>query len=104
MWRQTLIDNGHTNGRPAIGSEKQVKRAGNMADDIACVLVEDGPMADNLIIAMCTYFEGHPERPVDDEPQGEECWGPWALAKANECIRRVATQAAAWMEQKDDDE
>lgn len=58
---------------------------------IGGVDLEDCPGSDNLAIALATYFSGHIDRP-DPDPDTEDGWGEWVLAKTNEALRRIAEE------------
>ena len=47
--------------------------------------VEDIAGADNLAIALCTYFENHQNRP-DDDDENEDGWGKWAVDMTNNAL------------------
>lgn len=58
-------------------------------------MVENDINADNLAVVLCTYFEGHMDRPKPD-PQTENGWGAWAEREAN----RVLDELAVFIEQR----
>lgn len=61
------------------------------------LLVEDDNshgIPDTLAIALCTYFEDHPDRPDEDPIDDELGWGKWVAAKVDACLDRLATEAA----------
>ena len=48
--------------------------------------------ADNLSIALCTYFSQHEDRPEGDElteDEGNSYWGEWVSSKADEAIELI---------------
>jgi hypothetical protein len=52
--------------------------------------VEDRPCADNIAIALVTYFEDDPECPDDrDEETG---WSVWAVERTNAALAAVANR------------
>jgi hypothetical protein len=60
---------------------------------LGSVTLEEGPLADTLGIALCTYFSRHLDCPEDDEATVLG-WGPWVIAKANEALDRIAADLA----------
>jgi hypothetical protein len=72
----------------------------NLRNAMAGCYVEDGTNADNLAIALCTYFSDHQERPDGDEAlDSENGWGPWVESKANAALAAIAN---ACIRQSDD--
>ena len=58
-------------------SREQIRKRNNLAG----IQLEQGFTGDNLVIALCSYFEDHLDCP-DEEPDDENGWKPWALQKA----------------------
>lgn len=90
-----------------MGSSKVVNRATSLRDDIAWVDVDVDELygsgnSDNLATVLVSYFEEHLDKPedspVDDDRGG---WSKWALDKTDAALDRIAAQAAAWAEQKE---
>lgn len=62
----------------------------NIRNILGCADVD--PLADhsdNIAIALCTYFEGHRDRP-DPDPQTEHGWGEWAERKTDQALDHLA--------------
>ena len=60
-----------------------------IGDALARVRMDETSNADNLAIALCTYFESHPDRPEDDEET--DCgWGVWVEEMCDKAIERLA--------------
>lgn len=57
-------------------------------------LIEESTMSDLLVTVLCTYFEKHIDRPVDDPQDDEEGWGKWAIAKTDNAIKFIAEDVA----------
>lgn len=51
--------------------------------------IEIGPEFDNVAIMICTYFDGHPLRPDDDE-ETEYGWGEWVIAQYYAVLNRMS--------------
>lgn len=62
-------------------------------DRIANLRMDDSTMADNLAVALCAYYETHPDRPSDD-PENEHEWGEWVEEMANRAIERITAAAS----------
>ena len=58
-------------------------RAGNIP------ALKEEPGGDNLGIALCTYFNSHPDQPEDDPIDDQVGWGDWVIEKTNDLIDRV---------------
>ena len=55
------------------------------------VYLEGNSDSDNLAVALASYFSHHMDRP-DPDPDTEDGWGEWVLAKTNEALRRIAEE------------
>lgn len=62
-------------------------------NQIGCFMVENDMNADNLAVVLCTYFEGHLDRPKPD-PHTENGWGAWAEQQANRVLDDLAAFVA----------
>lgn len=56
--------------------------------------MDESPTADNLGIALCQYFESHPDRPEDDEDT-DSGWGQWVEDRACAIIDKLVQIALA---------
>ena len=54
--------------------------------------VDGETFADNLAIAICTYYDDHPKRPEDDEDD-DECWSPWVREQHDKIMDRIVDAA-----------
>jgi hypothetical protein len=63
----------------------------NLINRLGGAYIQGTSDSDNLAIALATYFEGHMDRP-DPDPDTEDGWGEWVLAKTNEALRRIAEE------------
>lgn len=72
-----------------------------LRDLLARTLVEEGRSSDNLVIALCSYFSDHMERP-DPDPDTEHGWGEWVEAKANAALKLLAEAVSAPLQQEAD--
>jgi hypothetical protein len=68
-------------------SKQQVRKRNNLAG----IQLEMDWNGDNLIIALCSYFEGHMNCP-DEEPDDENGWKPWAVQKAYEALDMIVDE------------
>jgi len=62
-------------------SNEQIRKRNNLAG----IPLEQDWNGDNLICALCSYFEGHMNCP-DEEVDEETGWKPWAVQKAYEAL------------------
>lgn len=51
--------------------------------------IEIGPEFDNVAIMICTYFDGHPLKPADDE-ETEYGWSEWVIVQYNAVKNRMS--------------
>lgn len=58
---------------------------------IGCFMLENGMTSDNLAIALCTYFEGHMDRPKPD-PETEHGWGQWASENTDRVLDELTDE------------
>jgi hypothetical protein len=70
----------------------------DLINRLAGVQVEDldpsyGP-SDNLAIVLCSYFEKHGHRPVDD-PETENGWGEWVIQKYERAMELILKEVKA---------
>jgi hypothetical protein len=56
---------------------------------IAWIRMGDSPDADNLAVAICTYFSNHPERPENDPDDDETGWGEWVNQQYERTMTRI---------------
>lgn len=68
-------------------SKEQIRKRNNLAG----IDIEKGGSADNLIIALCCYFEAHIDCP-DEDPDEEGGWKPWALQKAYDALDLIVDE------------
>jgi hypothetical protein len=47
------------------------------------------PKFDNLAIMLCTYFDGHPDCPEDQETDEEFGWKPWVIENTNRMLDAI---------------
>jgi hypothetical protein len=50
------------------------------------------PSTDNLATVLCTYFEGHPDRPDGDQDDEEAGWGEWVVMKCYIALNLIARE------------
>ena len=59
-----------------------------------------GPVADNLAIALCMYFDNDPEKPceAEDEQLG---WTPWVIEQVNATLDALVEEAVNYFTPKE---
>lgn len=58
------------------------------------VILEDQTFqVDNFAILLCSYYETHPDRPENDESDGDETWGPWVIQQCDAMLARIVDLA-----------
>lgn len=65
---------------------------GSRRSTIANVLMDEGSGADNLAVALCSYYDSHPHKPVEDE-YGDSGWTVWVEMMANAALDRIVGAA-----------
>ena len=73
-----------------------------LANAIGCIEMIGGggihDIDDNLAIALCTYFDDHPKKPVGEEISDDTGWSPWVVERVNDVLDRVAAEATRLLE------
>lgn len=64
--------------------------------------IEGSSGGDNLIIALCSYFERHYERPSNDE-ESDNGWGEWVEMMANNALDNIASSIESYILEKSRD-
>jgi hypothetical protein len=70
----------------------------NKVASLDAVPTDKGWDADNLGIALATYYSKHPDRPADDKDDTELGWGAWVMAQTNDALDRIIATVAEAVE------
>ena len=63
-----------------------------LRNELGGIQLEEGPNADNLAIALATYFDIHMDRPDPDPDTGDLGWGDWVIEKTNDALDKIVTE------------
>ena len=74
-----------------------MKKSHELASHLGYLLMDGADVdSDTLGVALVEYFERHPDRPEDDEADGDTGWGVWALDRARDVLVRLADSALSF--------
>lgn len=73
-------------------TEEKLLHRRNFVGSIHVEKGEASVMSDNLAIVLCSYFEGHVDRPEYDEIDPDKGWSKWALQKTDEALDIIAAE------------
>jgi hypothetical protein len=79
-------------------AESQLRRVRDALAGASLPVSDSDNLADNLAIALCSYFKGHLDRPEDDEHDDENGWSEWTVQQTNSALERLARAAILALE------